>query len=55
MNKKNTSSQSLPRDTKKQFQGEKYTVTRHFIRNKDIASMIYTFARERADRDFRLS
>lgn len=55
MNKKNTSSQSLPRDTKKQFQGEKYTVTRHFIGNKDVASLIYTFARERADRDFQLS
>lgn len=55
MNKKNTSSQSLPRDTKKQFQGEKYAVTRHFTGDKDIASLIYAFARERADRDFKLS
>lgn len=55
MNKKNTSSQSLPRDTKKQFQGEKYTVTRHFIGNKDVASLIDALARERADRDFQLS
>lgn len=55
MNRKTTLSQPLPRDTKKQFRGEKYAVTRHFTGDKDVACLIYAFARERADRDFRLS
>lgn len=55
MNRKTTPTQPHLRDTKKQFQGEKYTVTRHFTGNKDVASLIDALARERADRDFRLS